>query len=58
VQLKERKTMNHNRDGNHAFIAATIWDGEPRYMATTVDGGAFDYLKIVRGYGVATAVGG
>jgi hypothetical protein len=44
--------MNHNHDGNHAFISATIWDREPRYMVTTVDGGVFDYLKIVRGYEV------
>jgi hypothetical protein len=53
-----RKTegkMNFDDDTKPLFlIAATVWDGEPRYTATITDKGHFDYLRIVRGYAVLT----
>src|SRR5262249_39004498 len=50
----ERCGCDHSSDRARWVIAATIRDGEPRYIATTLDGRAFDYLKIVRGYEVVT----
>ena len=39
-----------NNDLIPTSIAATIRDGEPRYMVTTFNRRDFDYLRVVRGY--------
>src|SRR5262245_22579637 len=49
---ERREKMDFTNNDIPALIAATIRDGEPRYMATTFNRRDFDYLRVVRGYEV------
>jgi len=50
----EKCGCDHSSDRAPWVIAATIWNGEPRYSVLTTDRAAFDFFKIDRGYEVMT----
>ena len=50
----EKCGCDHSSDRAPWVIAATIWNGEPRYSVLTTDRAAFDFFKSDRGYEVMT----
>lgn|SRR5262249_42148591 len=50
----EKCGCDHSSDRAPWVIAATVWNGEPRYSVLTTDRAAFDFFKIDCDYEVMT----